>query len=84
MQQLHRTSRTVAPQMLPLLDSKQEELNQVKQRLKDKVCDQFRSIKMGAQKAHRTVNKSVAAKWEPPFRRAKNETGMYELRYLGL
>jgi len=77
MKQLQRRSHIAAPQMLPLLDSKKEELNQVKQRLKDKVRDQFKSIRMGAQKVHRSVNKSVADKWKPAFRRAKKETGMY-------
>lgn len=63
--------------MQSVFDTESEKLNQVKDRLKDMVRDQFKRIKMGAAKAHKTVNNSVADKWEPAFKRAKNERGPY-------
>jgi hypothetical protein len=75
MKQLEKNASVAAPQILPLLRSKSDDLNQVKQQLKSKVKDQFLQIKMGARKAHKSVNESVGGKLKPGLARAHKETG---------
>lgn len=82
MQRLEKKIQVTAPEMRLLLETERASLKQLKQQLKDMVKYQFKEISVEAAKAHRSIIKSVTGKWEPSFKKARVEKGMFSIYVL--
>ena len=73
--QLQRRVKNTAPEMMPFLESLKDSLQSIKEEVKDKASKTIAQVSLGANEAHRSVQKSIQKKWEVPFKKAANEVG---------
>lgn len=76
LQQLQDRVRVAAPEIEGLFQKEQGSFEQIKDLINDSIAKKFDAIRVGAQKIHRNITKSVQKKFDPAFRRAAQEHGM--------